>query len=186
MAIPRTTWNELGGLPAEFFMYGEDVDLSLRLRLRGLRVAVTPRAKVAHDYEFEKGPNKWRLLERNRYATVLRTYPRALLALLTPALIATEIAIWVKALRGGWVRMKALATLDVLRALPRLLAERSAIQRTRSVSAGAFAAALTAELESPHLGRAGRHPGLARALRAYWRATGALLKLRGGRRATSA
>ena len=32
LAIPRTRWEQLGGFPEHFFMYCEDVDLSLRLR----------------------------------------------------------------------------------------------------------------------------------------------------------
>ena len=35
LAIPRRTWIAAGGFPTHFFMYGEDVDLSLRLRLVG-------------------------------------------------------------------------------------------------------------------------------------------------------
>ncbi len=69
----------LGGFSEPFFMYQEDVDLSLRLRLAGGRVGVEPAAVVDHDYEFAKGAAKWRMLERNRWATIMRTYPGALL-----------------------------------------------------------------------------------------------------------
>ena len=58
-------------------MYHEDVDLSLRLRLAGGRLGVEPAAVVDHDYEFAKGAAKWRLLERNRWATIVRCYPGA-------------------------------------------------------------------------------------------------------------
>lgn len=176
LAIPRSRWDELGGFPEEFFMYGEDVDMSLRLRLRGCRLAVVPRARVIHDYEFDRGASKWRLLERNRWATLLRTYPTLLLALLTPALVATEVVIWLVAIRGGWLRMKAAATADLIRALPRLLAERAAIQRTRGVTARQFASGLDPALSSPYLGRLGRQPLVALLLRAYWRAAVALLR----------
>ena len=33
MAVPRAVWQEQGGFSPDFFMYHEDVDLSLRLRL---------------------------------------------------------------------------------------------------------------------------------------------------------
>jgi GT2 family glycosyltransferase len=176
LAIPRLTWDEVGGFPEEFFMYCEDVDMSLRLRLRGCRLAVAPRARVIHDYEFDRGASKWRLLERNRWAMMVRTYPASLLALLTPALIATEVAIWFAAFRGGWLRMKASASLDIVRALPRLLAERAAIQRSRAVTARAFAAGLTPELSSPYLGRLEGQALVALVLRIYWRTTLALLR----------
>ena len=168
LALPRTTWNDAGGLPEHFFMYCEDVDLSLRLRLAGGRLALVPEARVVHDYEFAKGPDKWRLLERNRWAVILRTYPGSLLALLLPALLATELAVWLIALRGGWIRMKAVATLDVMRELPRLIRERRAIQDRRRIDASVFAAVLTDELSSPYLGTAGRRAIIRRALRLYW------------------
>jgi GT2 family glycosyltransferase len=176
LALPLATWREVGGFPEHFFMYCEDVDLSLKLRLRGGRIAVVPDAVVIHDYDFAKGALKWRLLERNRWATVLRTYPASLIALLLPALLATEVAVWFVAARGGWGRMKGLATLDVLRALPRLARERREIQRARRVSARSFAGALTPELSSPYFGRAGRQPLLGGIMRVYWRAVLALLR----------
>jgi GT2 family glycosyltransferase len=170
LAIPRITWERAEGFPEHFFMYCEDVDLSLKLRLAGGTLAVVPDAQVVHDYEFVKGGRKWRLLERNRWATMIRTYPSPLLVAVMPALLAAELAVWLMALRGGWGRMKALATLDLVRALPRLLDERRRIQARRRVSASEFADALTPQLSSPYFGRVGGHPWVDRALRLYWRA----------------
>lgn len=176
LAVPAVVWRERGGFPPEFFMYCEDVDLSLRLRLIGGRLGIEPRARVDHDYVFHKGALKWRMLERNRWATIIRTYPPGLLAVLAPALLATEVALVAVAVEGGWAGSKALAATDTLRALPRLLRERRAIQAGRQVSAATFAAALTPDLSSPYLGRAARSPGLRRALRASWRIVVALLR----------
>jgi GT2 family glycosyltransferase len=177
LAIPRDTWIDSGGFPPEFFMYCEDVDLSLRLRLRGGRLAVDPRAVVVHDYDFDKGREKWRLLERNRWSTILRTYPASLLALIAPALIATEVAIWAIAVRGGWATKKALATLDTIRALPRLVGERRAIQAARTISAAQFAAGLTDRLSSAYLGDLARSPGVQGAVGLYWRAVRLVLRV---------
>jgi len=178
LALPRRAWTALGGFSPAFFMYHEDVDLSLRMRLRGGRVGVEPAARVHHDYAFAKGPAKWRALERNRWATILRCYPTALLLALAPALLVLEVALWPAALAGGWGREKALASADVARALPRLLRERREIQATRRVSAARFADGLTAELSSPYLGALGRSRPLSLALRAYWWAVRALLRRR--------
>jgi N-acetylglucosaminyl-diphospho-decaprenol L-rhamnosyltransferase len=176
LAIPRATWNELGGFSPEYFMYHEDVDLSLRLRLRGGRIGVVPDAVVDHDYAFAKGQVKWRMLERNRWATLLRTYPAPLLLALSPALLALELALWPAALAGGWIGPKARATADVVAALPRLRRERRAIQAARTVSARRFADTLTPELSSPFLGPMGRSRALTAVLRAYWRAVVHLLR----------
>ncbi len=156
-------------------MYHEDVDLSLRVRLAGGRVGVAPAARVDHDYTFAKGELKWRLLERNRWATILRTYPGVLLALLLPALLLLELALVVASVAGGWGRAKAAANADVLRALPRLLRERREVQARRTISADEFARGLTWEPSSPYLGALGRSRVLRALLRAYWGAVRAML-----------
>ena len=169
LAVPRERWHDLGGFAPEFFMYCEDVDLSLRAWLWGGRVGVEPAARVDHDYAFAKGAYKWRLLERNRAAAVIRIYPGPLLAVLAPALLATELALLIVASASGWGWPKLQANADTLRALPRLLRERRAIQDRRAIGAREFARLLTPELSSPDLGPVARNRLLRAALRAYWR-----------------
>jgi GT2 family glycosyltransferase len=176
LAIPASRFEDVGGFAEPFFLYHEDVDLSLRLRLAGGRLGMEPRARADHAYEFAKGAAKWRLLERNRWATLIRTYPAALLALVAPALLATEVALVPVSLVAGWARPKARSWLDVVRWLPRLLRERREIQAARRVEAGAFARPLTPDLGSSYLGAAGRSPLLRAALRAYWSVVLALLR----------
>ncbi len=168
LVIGRELYQRLGAMPEPFFLYHEDVDLSLRVRLAGGRLAVEPAARVDHDYEFGKGSQKWRYLERNRWATLVRTYPGALLALVMPALLATEVAIVIAAAAGGWLPQKLRAWGETLLWLPRLLGERRRIQATREISSAEFAAGLSAGLDSAYLGRAGRSRALAAVLGAYW------------------
>ncbi len=175
LAIPRATWSELGGLAERFFLYHEDVDLSLRLRLRGGVLGIEPSAIVDHDYEFGSNDGKWRWLERNRWACVIRTYPASLLVLVAPALLATELALIPVAFAGGWGRQKLAAMFDVLRWLPRLLRERRRIQAARTVSAARFAVSLTADLDSPFIGGFARSAPVRLALRGYWRVVRLLL-----------
>jgi GT2 family glycosyltransferase len=169
LALPRERWEEVGGFPEEFFLYFDDVDISLRLRLRGGAIGIEPGARVEHHYDFSRRTFKWRMLERNRWATIIRTYPGPLLALLAPALALTELALLAIALAGGWAGQKLAANADVIRALPRLLAERRRIQAASRVTPAAFAAHLTAELSSPFLGPVGRMPLVRWGLRGYWR-----------------
>jgi GT2 family glycosyltransferase len=171
LAIRRDAWEALAGFSGEYFLYHEDTDLGLRLWLSGHRVGLEPRARVEHDYEFEKGAHKWYYLERNRLATIVRTYPAPLLVALLPALLATELGLIVVAAFGGWLPQKLRASGSALRSLPRLLAERSAIIGSgpeRRISAAQFAELLTPELDSAYLGVAARSSLLGAGLAAYW------------------
>lgn len=177
LAVPLATWRRLGGFPPEFFLYEEDVDLSLRLRLEGGRIGVEPTARADHAYQFSKNRRKWRWLERNRVAMVMRCYPRPLLVLIAPALIATELALLPIAAAQGWLDQKLLALGDVARALPRLLAERREVQRHRRVSALEFSHWLTSDLSSPYFGSVAEMPAIRGLLRGYWGAVVGLLRL---------
>ena len=173
LVVRRADWQQLGGLRDDYFLYGEDLDLGLRLWLAGRRVGVEPRARVTHDYVFDRGAQKWFLLERNRWRTLLATYPLALLVALAPALVAAELGILAVAARDGWLRAKLRAQLATALGLPRALARRRAVQGTRRIGAAAFAAHLTAELDSPNLAA----PRAAATLgAAYWRLTRLLLR----------
>ncbi|HET7418345.1 MAG TPA: glycosyltransferase [Solirubrobacterales bacterium] len=175
LAIPRSEWERAGGFPAEFFMYHEDVDLSVRLRMAGGIVGIEPSAVVNHAYDFSASADKWRWLERNRLAFVVRTYPAALLALLAPVLLATEVALLLVSATGGWGAQKRQANREFIRWLPRLLAERRAIQRRRTVTADEFASWLTPDLDSDLISPLVRTWPARMLLRTYWRAVRLLL-----------
>lgn len=175
LAIPLGIWREIGGFPSEFFLYHEDVDLSVRIRMAGHAVGIEPTALVAHDYEFSANADKWFWLERNRLAFLVRTYPGALLALLAPALLATELALLPVAVAGGWGREKLRANLAFLLWLPRLLRERGAVQRRRTIGPAEFAAALTPDLDSELISPLVRTRPARLLLRTYWRLVRLLL-----------
>jgi GT2 family glycosyltransferase len=175
LAIPLALWRREGGFPEEFFLYGDDIDLSLRLRLRGERIGIEPSALVDHDYVFLKSRRKWRYLERTRWALVIRTYPTPVLLVALPLMLASEVGIMAVAAGGGWLDQKLLSQADVVRWLPRLLRERREIQRTRRIGSREFARWMTPALDSPYLGRVGANRVLGGALRAYWRSAQRLL-----------
>lgn len=154
MVVRRNVWTELGGLDRGYFMYGEDLDLGLRLWLSGHGVGLVHAAHVTHSYEFDKGPSKWFWLERNRWRTVLSVYPAMLLALLAPALLAAELGLLAVAARQGWLRPKLRAQAAALWGLPRTFARRRDVQTLRRIGAREFASHLTSALDSPYLSAA--------------------------------
>ena len=168
LVVRRDAWEQVDGFDPRYFMYGEDLDLGLRLWLSGWEVGVVPAARVEHDYAFTKGAQKWYLLERNRWWTVIGDYPTPLLLLVLPALLAAEVALLGVAAQGGWLGAKLRAQAAVLRRLPAILARRRVVQAKRRISAAAFARRLSAELDSPYLAGVSRLPVLPALQRAYW------------------
>lgn len=175
LVVRREAWDATGGLDPAYFMYVEDLDLGLRLRLAGWDSGVVPAARVAHDYDFDKGDYKWFGLERNRWWTLLGDYPSRLLLLLAPALLATELGLLLIAWRAGWLSAKLRADRAVLRELPAILRRRRRVQASARIAPRAFADGLTASLDSPFLAAAAGVPGLQALVAAYWRVVRALL-----------
>jgi GT2 family glycosyltransferase len=78
LLVPTRLWRELGGFDLRFFMYGEDADLSIRARQRGLRPAITPDVVVTHEVGVSSStrPDKLVLLFSGK-ATLLRKHWRS-------------------------------------------------------------------------------------------------------------
>ncbi len=49
LLVPKLIWDQLGGLDERYFMYGEDVDFSIRAWNSGWRPVICPSAKLVHE-----------------------------------------------------------------------------------------------------------------------------------------
>jgi GT2 family glycosyltransferase len=141
----------IGLLQEELFLYQEDAELGWRARLAGYRVIMAPRSRVRHRYAFDKGPQKYHWLERNRWLMLLWCYRRRTLLLLAPALLAAEAGVWTLALRGGWWREKARGYHYLLAPghWRRLLATRRQVQALRRVTDREVSAWFASEIVFP-------------------------------------
>jgi GT2 family glycosyltransferase len=129
-AMRKALFERLGGLRAEYFLYLEDVDLGWRIRLMGMRTLQVPAARVAHDYDFERHPDKMYYLERNRLRMVYANYRKSTLLLLAPAFVAAEMGVVAASLKYGWFGDKARSWLDVWRLRKLLFQE---VERSRDL-----------------------------------------------------
>lgn len=76
--LRRDAVRAVGGFPAEFFLYYEDTDTSVRLRHAGWRIRYVPSARATHLHAASSDASSPRFHffnERNRLLMLLRTYP---------------------------------------------------------------------------------------------------------------
>lgn len=99
--VSKQLFLDLGGFDETYFMYMEDVDLSLRARLQGMSILCAGDALITHHYELAMSRQKFYYLERNRLLTLLKLYQSKTLWKMSPALILTELATWAFALLKG-------------------------------------------------------------------------------------
>jgi GT2 family glycosyltransferase len=168
LAIRRETFRELGGFTGELFMYQEDVELSWRAHLNGLRVVVDPGADVYHEYEFGRNPTKIALLERNRLIFVLTAYSLRLLLLLGLVLALGELAMLALAARHRWFRGKLGGWWWLIRHPRWLVRHRRETQRLRNVRDRELARFLTPTLDPKVASVPGGIGFLNRLLVPYW------------------
>jgi GT2 family glycosyltransferase len=140
---------EVGGFDDFLFMYQEDQDLGIRLRLRGWRARLAPRSLVWHHYAFSRNRRKYYWLERNRLIVLAKTLRLRSLVVLAPLLVAADLALLAVAAAGGWLPEKLRADRDFLSRPVRahVRAERARIQASRAVSDRELARWFTPELE---------------------------------------
>ncbi len=102
---------------------------------------IEPRAICDHDYEFDKGAAKWRYLERNRWATIIRDLPRRRSSPCCPARPGRDRACPAdRRRRDGRLASRSCArTSSTVRSLPRLIRERRRVQATARSRPASFA-----------------------------------------------
>jgi GT2 family glycosyltransferase len=136
--IRREAFESLGGFDTRFFMNYEDVDLSYRARLRGLRIWYAASAIVRHAGSGSLGAVSATAVyysQRNLEWTWIKNTPPGLFAstavphvIYSLAGVAHYIATGrgMAAVRGKWA---------ALQALPQVLADRRRVQASRTVDA---------------------------------------------------
>ena len=104
----RDTWERLGGLDTDYFMYGEDADLSLRAAELGMHPAITPDAVAVHAVGASSShkAHKVRLLMTGKATLARKRWParraRVGVALLLAGVALRAAAERVRGVPGVW------------------------------------------------------------------------------------
>ncbi len=104
--IRRETFEKIGAYNEEFYMYHDDLELSLKTRLAGQQIILAPRSRVFHKYEFSRSVQMLYYLERNRYLLIFTFYPGYLLFLIVLPLIIMDGGLLFFSILKGWFNTK--------------------------------------------------------------------------------
>jgi len=96
----------VGMYDEDLYMYHDDIDISLKVKLMGYRTVLAPRSIVYHKYEFERSVRMLYFMERNRYLILFQYYSWPLLLLILPALLVMDLSMFTYSLVGHWVHTK--------------------------------------------------------------------------------
>jgi hypothetical protein len=136
MVIRRALFESLGGFDPRFFMVYEDVDLSYRARLRGVRIWYAADAIVRHAGSGSIGTLSAATVyygQRNLEWVWVKNTPPRLMAktLVSHALYSLAGVLYYVRSGLGWAAIRG--KLDALLGLGPMLAERRRVQRTRAI-----------------------------------------------------
>jgi GT2 family glycosyltransferase len=185
MLIDRDLAGDIGLFDESYALgWADDGELHLRARLAGYEALHVPTACCLH-HERERGRTRAYAQFYNRYRLLLSCYATSTLLLLSPALLAFELALTVAAFAAGTPGDRLRAVRDVWRDRVHLVRRRRSVQRRRRVSDAELLGGGVPQL--PGVVRDGT--ALARVTRAasaaldfYWRVVRALLRLGHGDR----
>lgn len=154
-AMRKSVFESIGKFDELMFMYMDDTDLSLRVRLAGYKCIYVPDSIVYHDYALRFGPNKTYYQERNRYIMLLKTLRwRTLFVLLLPIMLAETISWGFVMLREKRnLRNKIRAYADILNLWPEIMLERRKVQASRRVGDREMVRKLAYKIEFEQTGK---------------------------------
>lgn len=93
---------KFGSLDEDFFLYHEDLEYSMRLRVAGYKIILASQSLVYHKYQFGRSITKYFWMERNRYGVLLEFFRWPTLLILSPMLFLMEVGLILFSLKSGW------------------------------------------------------------------------------------
>jgi GT2 family glycosyltransferase len=149
--VKTEIWKKINRFPPIYYIYYEDTELSLDIQMLGYKIGMLPDAKVRHGYSFYNSPRKWYLIERNRYIFIIRTWPLAIILVLLPLLLLTEIGLWGVSILQRRFLLKVKSTYGAIKALPEAFRGRREVRGRNQISSLEFFDLLTPKIDTPLL-----------------------------------
>lgn len=100
--IRSSAFQAVGGYNEEFYMYHDDMEISLKIKLAGYKIVLAPLSVVFHKYEFSRSVSMLYYMERNRYLMMLSFYPTYFLFLVGLPAFIMDLGMFLYSILNGW------------------------------------------------------------------------------------
>ena len=104
--IKKKVIEAIGGYNEDYYMYHDDTEISLKARLAGYKIILSPKSIVYHKYDFTRSTKSMYYMERNRYLVMLHFYKVPTILVLLPMIIILDVAELLFSLTNGWFKEK--------------------------------------------------------------------------------
>lgn len=161
---------KIGGYNEEYYMYHDDLEISLKAKLAGYKIILAPRSVIYHKYEFARSAKMIYYMERNRYLTLLTFYPGYLLVLLGLPGVVMDIGMLFYSLISGWFKeeMKIYSYFFVGKNYDKILAERKKIRGLSVLSFSSVAKNFSGRIEFQEINNPVLKYGVNPLFNLYW------------------
>ncbi|MFZ4632261.1 MAG: glycosyltransferase family 2 protein [Patescibacteria group bacterium] len=93
---------KIGGYNEEYYMYHDDMEISLKAKLAGYKLILAPLSRIYHKYEFTRSTKMIYYMERNRYLTLMTFYPLSFLILIGLPGVIMDAGMLLYSSISGW------------------------------------------------------------------------------------
>lgn len=102
--IRADVFKQVGGYNEEYYMYHDDLELSLKVKLLGSKIILAPKSVIYHKYEFTRSTKMVYYMERNRYLTLMIFYPWYFFILVGIPGVLMDLGMFFFSLINGWFK----------------------------------------------------------------------------------
>ncbi len=134
MIMKKDLLKKVGMYDPDYFIYADDLDAGLRIRLAGYKVLYCPTSVVYHKYKFLKTRRNFYFLNRNRIQTYLKLYERRPYYWLLPPLLVYEFSILAYAMMNGYYREYFRSYTYIIQNIGNIRHKRTKIKEFKSIS----------------------------------------------------
>lgn len=106
LLISKEVFLKIGKCDESYFMYHDDIELSVKTKLSGLRVVLAPKSVVYHKHEFGRSVMQIYSMERNRIRFLFEFYKIPTLLIILPAFLFMESGMIFYSIFKGWFFIK--------------------------------------------------------------------------------